>query len=130
MKEFFSFQKLKISFCEILFQRKPPHASSVLLFQLRHKEELICKNEKRVLQKSIYDEVINTQKQSFRYSSKWVSFRISQISQQENTCVGVFYSNVAGLKACNFAKKRLQHRCFPVKFSKLLRTPLVAAYEF
>ena len=27
-----------------------------------------------------------------------------------------------GLKACNFIKKRLQHRCFPVKFAKFLRT--------
>ena len=27
-----------------------------------------------------------------------------------------------GSKACNFIKKRLQHRCFPVKFAKLLRT--------
>ena len=30
-----------------------------------------------------------------------------------------------GLKACNFVKKRLQHRCFPVKFSKFLRTPIL-----
>ena len=27
-----------------------------------------------------------------------------------------------GLQACNFIKKRLQHRCFPVKFAKFLRT--------
>ena len=27
------------------------------------------------------------------------------------------------LKACNFIKKRLQHRCFPVNIAKLLRTP-------
>ena len=32
VKEIFSFQKLKISFSEILLQRKPPHASLVLLF--------------------------------------------------------------------------------------------------
>ena len=25
--------------------------------------------------------------------------------------------------ACKFFKKRLQHKCFPVKFAKLLRTP-------
>ena len=73
--------------------------------------------------------VINTQKQSFRCSSKKIFFRISQISQ-ENTCVEVFFSNVAGLKACTFAKKRLQRRSFPVKLAKLLRTSPVAAYEF
>ena len=33
-----------------------------------------------------------------------------------------FLSNkVAGLQACNFIKKRLQHRCFSVKFAKSLR---------
>ena len=33
------------------------------------------------------------------------------------------FNKVAALKACNFIKKRLQHRCFPVKFAKFLRTP-------
>ena len=31
-------------------------------------------------------------------------------------------NKVAGLKTWNFTKKRLQHRCFPVKFAKFLRT--------
>ena len=30
-----------------------------------------------------------------------------------------------GLKACNFIKKRLRHRCFPVKFLKFLRTSIL-----
>ena len=38
------------------------------------------------------------------------------------------------LKACNFIKKRLQHRCFPVNIAKLLRTvfyrtPMAAGSE-
>ena len=33
------------------------------------------------------------------------------------------FNKVAGLKDCNFIKKRLQHRCFPVKFANFLRTP-------
>ena len=33
------------------------------------------------------------------------------------------FNQVAGLKTCNFFKKRLQYRCFPVKFAKFLRTP-------
>ena len=33
------------------------------------------------------------------------------------------FNKVAGPQACSFIKKRLQHRCFPVKFAKLLRTP-------
>ena len=33
------------------------------------------------------------------------------------------FNRAAGLSACNFNKKRLQHRFFPVEFTKLLRTP-------
>ena len=32
------------------------------------------------------------------------------------------FNEVAGLKARNFIEKRLQHTCFPVKFSRFLRT--------
>ena len=45
---------------------------------------------------------------------------------------GVFYKKrvflkvfLKGLRACNFIKKRLQHRCFPVKFAKFLRIPIL-----
>ena len=43
------------------------------------------------------------------------------------------FNKAAGLKACNFVKKRLQHSCFPVNIAKFLRinffyrTSLVAA---
>ena len=30
-------------------------------------------------------------------------------------------------QSCNFIKKRLQHRCFPVNFVKFLRTPFFAS---
>ena len=32
------------------------------------------------------------------------------------------FTKVTGLNACNFIKKRLRHRCFPVKFPRILRT--------
>ena len=32
------------------------------------------------------------------------------------------FNRVAGLEECSFIKKRLQHRCFPVKFPKFIRT--------
>ena len=35
------------------------------------------------------------------------------------------FNKVAGLQACNFTKKRLQHRCFPVNIVKFLRTPIL-----
>ena len=34
-------------------------------------------------------------------------------------------NKVADLKVCNFIKKRLQHRRFPVKFRKCLRAPFL-----
>ena len=47
------------------------------------------------------------------------------------------FTKVTGLNACNFIERRLPHRCFPVKFPRILRTsffkrkPLVAAsYRF
>ena len=47
-----------------------------------------------------------------------------QISQ-ENIFLEPLLSQVAGLNTCNIIKKRLQHSCFPVKFAKLLRTPML-----
>ena len=45
-----------------------------------------------------------------------------------------FFNKVADLKTCSIIKKRLQHRCFPVKFAIFLRTafyrtPPVATFE-
>ena len=53
---------------------------------------------------------------------KQASFKVPQISQ-ESTYVGVSFNKVAGLNAWNFTKKRLQHRCFPVKFDFHRKTP-------
>ena len=38
------------------------------------------------------------------------------------------FSKVTGPKVCNFIKKRLQHKCFCVKFAKLLRPPFFTEY--
>ena len=35
------------------------------------------------------------------------------------------WPNFQTFKACNFMKKRLQDRCFPVKTAKFLRTPFL-----
>ena len=35
------------------------------------------------------------------------------------------FNKVKGLPACNFIKKRLQDRCFPVNTAKFLRTPIL-----
>ena len=49
----------------------------------------------------------------WRFSVRKVFLKFSQILL-ENTCVGVSFSKVSGLKVCNFIKKRLQHSCFSV----------------
>ena len=35
------------------------------------------------------------------------------------------FNKVTGILASNLNKKRLHHRCFPVKFTKFLRTPIL-----
>ena len=35
------------------------------------------------------------------------------------------FNKVAGPQACNFIKKRFQHRCFPLKCAKFLGTPIL-----
>ena len=63
---------------------------------------------------------------SFDRNSHWrcsvekVFLTFFQISQ-EDTCVGVSLIKIVK----NFIKKRLQHWCFPVKFKKCLRTPIL-----
>ena len=37
----------------------------------------------------------------------------------------LFFNKVAGLRPVTLLKKRLWHRCFPVNFVKLLRTPFI-----
>ena len=41
----------------------------------------------------------------------------------KHLCQGLFFNEVAW--SCNFIKKRLWHRCFPVNFDKFLRTPFL-----
>ena len=35
------------------------------------------------------------------------------------------FNKAGGLQVCNFIKKRLQHRCFPVIIAKFLRIPIL-----
>ena len=52
----------------------------------------------------------------------------------KHLCWSLFFNKVARLRPATLLKKRLQRRCFPVKFATFLRTsfyraPLVAASE-
>ena len=44
---------------------------------------------------------------------------------EKHLCWILFFNDIAGLKACNFIKKGLQHRCFPVNIAKFLRIPIL-----
>ena len=44
---------------------------------------------------------------------------------RETPVLKSLFNKVAGLKACSFIKKRLQHRCFPVNIAKFLRAPIL-----
>ena len=35
------------------------------------------------------------------------------------------FNKVVGLKACNFTKKSIQHKCFPVNIANFLRTTFI-----
>ena len=55
--------------------------------------------------------------------------KIWQISQ-ENTYIGVCFNKVAGLRACNFVKKKLKHRRYYVKFANFSRTLFFTEHLF
>ena len=66
-----------------------------------------------------------------RYSSKQVFLKICKFPGKIPV-LEFLYNKVAGSKACNFNKNRLQHRCFPMRFANFTsfyRTPLVTASE-
>ena len=43
-------------------------------------------------------------------------------------CQCLFFNKGAGLRPATLLKKRLWHRCFPVNFEKLLRTPFLTEH--
>ena len=47
---------------------------------------------------------------------------LSKNIHQKTLVLKSLLNKVAGRKTCNFIKKRLQHRCFPVNFGKFIKT--------
>ena len=41
----------------------------------------------------------------------------------KHRCWSLIFNKVSGLRPTTLVKKRLQHRCFPENFAKLLKTP-------
>ena len=48
----------------------------------------------------------------------------------QNLCESLFFNEDAQLRPATLLKKRLWHRCFPVNFVKLLRTPFFTEQPF
>ena len=59
-----------------------------------------------------------------RCYSKQVFLELSREFHRKTLALESLFHKVAGLKDCKFIKRRLQHRCFPVKFPKFLRTAI------
>ena len=54
-------------------------------------------------------------------TSKQVFQKVPNIHKKTPVLQTIF-NKVAGQEGCHFVKKRIQGRCFPVKFAKILRT--------
>ena len=54
----------------------------------------------------------------YRHSEKFREF------YRKSSVLKSLFNKAAGLKACNFIKKGVQHGCVPVKFAKSLRRSL------
>ena len=63
-----------------------------------------------------------------RYSVKNVFLEILQNSQ-ENICARISFLIKLQAQPAMFLKKSLWHRCFPVNFAKLLRTPFLKEHH-
>ena len=59
-----------------------------------------------------------------RCSEKKLLLKLRAEFTGKHLCRSLF-NKVAGLQTCNFNKKRLQYRCFPVNFAKFLGTPIL-----
>ena len=68
----------------------------------------------------------------FRSSRSQVFFKIVVLKNfaiftrnRKTTVLESPFTKVVDLQACNFIKRRLQRRCFPVNIAKCLRTPFL-----
>ena len=69
----------------------------------------------------------NTEAVVRRYTSEQVFLKFRNVHRKISV-LGFLFNKYLDLKACSFIKKRLQHRCFPVKFAKILSTPFFAKH--
>ena len=73
---------------------------------------------------NIYLKWVNNRSSHRRCSLKKLFLKIRYIHRKAPV-LGSIFKNVAGLKACDFNKKWLKHRLFPVNKAKFLRISIV-----
>ena len=70
--------------------------------------------------------------QKYRSSCSQIYFRTGVLKfcnvHRKIPVLGFLFNKYLDFKACSFIKKRLQRRCFPVKFAKILSTPFFAEH--
>ena len=71
--------------------------------------------------------VLSSEAVARRCSVKKVFLEISQNSE-ENTCARVSFLIKLQARPATLLKKRLWHRCFPLKFATFLRTPFLTEH--
>ena len=77
-------------------------------------------------------EVLNFKSSVFSQTKKMDKEKIKKailkhfvIFTGKHLCWGLFFNKVAGHQACNFIKKRLQHRHFLANIRKFIRRPIL-----
>ena len=90
--------------------------------------KFFCKQPTRVLHHMLfwvnllscfrYSYVILNHEMKHRSIRVEVFCRLGVLKVSQNSCPGVFFNKVSGLKACNFIKRWPQRRCFPANFAK------------
>ena len=73
-----------------------------------------CKLLKRAVQVKEQVSEAGVRRLQIRWSCKF---------HRKTSVLESIFNKAAGLKVCNSIKKRLQHRCFPMKFAKFLGKP-------
>ena len=63
-----------------------------------------------------------------RYSIRKGVLKSSRKFTGKHQCQSLFFKKVAALRTATLLKKRLRHRCFPVNFTKFLRTPFFTVH--
>ena len=87
--------------------------------------KFFCKNISQVELESLGNSSTIFRSSHWRCSTKKAILGHFVIFTGKHLCWGLFFTKVAGHQACNFVKKRLQHRYFLANIRKFIRRPIL-----